>query len=132
MACPLAATTEDFRAIQKAAANITAAPRIVRVRLSVSMRPIVMIARPVIARINGRYPQRRQAGVRKKASGIPATIKIAYARNHFEPGTLIPNGASSSTRHAGHLGRNAKIRDDSDDENSEYAGAVVRGTISRY
>jgi hypothetical protein len=30
------------------------------------------------------------------------------------------------------LGRNAKIRDDSDDENSEYAGAVVRGTISRY
>lgn len=91
-----------------------------------------MIVSPASASSNGLYPHRRQAGVRKKASGIPATIKARYARNHFVSGTLIPSGASSSTRHAGHFGRNAKIRDESDDDKMEYAGSAVRGTIPRY
>jgi hypothetical protein len=55
-------------------------------------------------------------------------------------GTLIPSGASRSTRHAGHFGRNAKITDESDDDKNEYAGAtvaargaiIVLGTIPRY
>jgi hypothetical protein len=77
---------------------------------------------PAIARNIGRRPQdRRQTGVRKKTSGIPASMTKTYARNQRDPGSFMPRGANSKTRHAGHFGRNAKISDERDDDNTEVS-----------
>lgn len=112
---------------------MTAAPATVNTRLSNSIRPMVIIARPASASSTGLYPHRRHVGVKKNASGIPASITITYATNHFDPGTLIPRGASKRTRQAGHFGSSAKINDESDDDKKEYAGALdCSGTIPRY
>jgi hypothetical protein len=96
--------------------------------LSMAIRPIVIIAKPPIARNRGRVPHLRHAGVLKNASGIPASITIAYARNHRDPGTLMPSGASKITRQAGHFGMKAKTSDENEDDIS--GTAEKRGTIT--
>ena len=119
----------DNLAAHRAALNIPIAPIAIIAMLSTAIRPIVIIASPPNASNKGRVPHFRQAGVQKKTSGIPASIRIAYTRNACDPGTLIPSGASNSTRHAGHFGRHAKISEENDDDINGSAG--VRFTIHR-
>lgn len=108
------------------------APIPIKSRLSAASRPTVMMARPASAKSNGRIPQRRHAGVRKNASGIAASITIAYSRNQRDPGNLIPSGASIMTRHTGHFGRRATRRDEKDDDSvADTIGLAGRcGTVS--
>lgn len=115
-----------------AAPTIASAPIPINTRLSAASRPIVMIVNPAIAKSNGRSPHRRHAGVRKNASGIAASITIAYSRNQREPGTLIPSGASSITRHTGHFGSSATSSDEHDDDSVADKNGLAgnRGTIS--
>jgi hypothetical protein len=123
----------DKRAIHSAAPNIASAPAAIPGKLSKAMRDMVIIAKPARASNSGRTPHLRHAGVQKNASGMAANIRMAYARNHGDPGTLIPRGASNSTRQAGHFGINAKTSEEHDEDATEDNSGCVetRGTVTR-
>jgi hypothetical protein len=126
--CTVRPVATDNFAVHSAAPNIANAPTAIIAMLSTAIRPIVIIAKAPSPRNKGRTPHLRHAGDRKNASGIPASITIAYARNHRDPGTLIPRGASNKTRQAGHFGMTAKISEENDDDTS--GRAEKRGTTT--
>lgn len=130
--CAHSRCTEATRAVHNAAPNIASTPAETISTLSMAIRPIVIIASPPKARSRGPRPHLRQAGVKSRAIGTAASIKTIHARNHREPGTLMPSGASRRTRHAGHFGITAKtIEEKEDDSVAETTGIEeTRGTIS--
>jgi hypothetical protein len=108
------------------------APRATSTVLSTATLPNVIVSNPAKARNIGRMPHdRRHTGVRKKTNGIPAIMISTYPRNQRELGSLTPNGASKSTRHAGHFGKKAKISEETEDDSTEVSavGLADRATI---